>query len=266
VEAGVAAPSQGELRRVAQQDALAQLALRILSGDDLESVWASALSRLSTVLGAGPAEVLELHTVGPRLVVRATTGWNETPAARLAVPVRLDRPPWSAALQDGVTAVVERQPRPGAWERLLASQSVEVSAYGRIGTHGRPFGILGVHRDSSRPFTREDLQFLAEMAELVGHAIEWAGHARLRTEAEAAARVAHDCYNALAVIQGYVEMLVEKVGDAIPLRGDLDAIHRATKRASALLAQFVAVGGHDVLDGDQLRRPPSARSPFADED
>lgn len=265
----VATSSQGDLRYVAEQEALAQLALRILRGDNIASVWESALGRLSTVLGAGCAEVLELHTVGPRLVVRATAGWNETPAVRLTVPVRLDRPPWSAVLRGGVTAVIERRSRPGAWERVLASHSVEGSvegsAYGLIGTHGRAFGILGVHRDNRRPFTREDLQFLGEMAELVGHAIEWSRGARVRAVAEHLTGVAHDFNNVLAVIQGYVEMLGEKVGDASPLRDELDAIHRATARASALVSQFVVVEDHDALEGDRSRRhPPAPLLPFAD--
>lgn len=261
----VATSSQGDLRPVAEQEALAQLALGILRGDDLASVCDSALSRLSPVLGVGRAEVLELHTVGPRLVVRAAAGWSETPAAILSVPVRLDRPPWRAVLRDGVTAVVERRSRLGAWERVLASHSVEGSAYGLIRAHGRGFGILGVHRDSSRPFTREDLQFLGEMAELVGHAIEWARHARLQAEAEHAAGVAHDLNNVLAVIQGYVETIVEEVGDASPRRGDLDAIHRATARASTLVSQLALLDDHDALEGDRSwPQSPAPLLPFAD--
>ncbi len=255
----VATSSEGDLRRAVEQETLAQLALSILRGDNLASVWESALCRLSTVLGAGPAEVLELDTVGPSLVVRATAGWKEAPAARLSVPVPLDRPPWSGVLRNGVTAVVERRSRPGAWERILANHGVDGSAYGLICVYGRAFGILGVHRDNSQPFTGEDLQFLGEMAELVGHAIEWARYARLQAEAENVTRLAHDFNNVLAVIQGYVEMLLEKVGDASPLRGELDAIHRATARASALVSQCVVLHDHDALDGDRAAGTARAR-------
>ena len=255
-----ATSSQGDLRHVAEQEALAQLGFSILRGDNVASVCESALFRLSTVLGVGRAEVLELHTVGPRLVVRAAVGWNETPAAKLSVPVRLDRPPWRAVLRNGVTAVTERRSPSGAWERVLANHSVKGSAYGLIRTHGLAFGILGVHRDSSQEFTREDLEFLGEMAQLVGHAIEWARHAGLHAEAEHVTRVAHDFNNVLAVIRGYVEMLVEKVGDASPLRGDLDAVHRATARASALVSQLVVLDGDAPLEGDgSLRRSPASR-------
>ena len=261
----VATSSRGDLRHVAEQEALAQLALSVLRGGNLASVCESALCRLSTVLGVSRAEVLELHTAGPRLVVRAAAGWNETSAARLSVPVRLDRPPWRAVLRDGVTAVMERRSRAGAWERVLASHSVEGSAYGLICTHGRAFGILGVHRDSSRTFTREDLHFLGAMAEVVGHAIERARHAPLQAQAEHVTRVAHDFNNVLAVIQGYVEMIVEKLGDASPLRGDVDAIHRATARASARVSHLAALDDHDAREGDRWRRPtPAPLRPFGD--
>jgi signal transduction histidine kinase len=253
----VATSGHDDLRHVVEQEALAQLALSILRGDNLASVWESALYRLSAVLSAGLAEVLELDTFGPRLVVRATTGWNDTLAPSLSVPVRLDRPPWSEVLRAGVTAVIKRRSRPGAWERVLAKRNVEGSAYGLICTRGRAFGILAVHRDSS-PFTCEDLQFLGGMAELVGHAIESARHARLEAEAEHVTGVVHDVNNVLAVIQGYVEMLVEKVGDASPLFDELDAIHRATARASALVSQFVVLNDQDALEGNRSRRRPLA--------
>lgn len=261
----VGTSSQIDLRHLAEREALAELALKILRRDDLASVWEPALRRLSTVLGTGPAEVLEIQTIGPRLVVRATAGWKEPPAETLALPVRLDRPPWRAVLRDGVAAVIERRSRPGAWERVVAMRSVKGSAYGLIGAHGRSFGILGVHRYNSRPFTGEDLQFLGEMAELMGHAIEWARHARLQAQAEPLTRVAHDVNNVLAVIQGYVEMLVEKVGDGSPLRGDLDAIHHATIRVSALVSQVVVADDQDAFEGDESAAPtPTPLVPFAD--
>ena len=260
----VATSPQGELRHVAEQQALAELALSILRGDNLASVWESALGRLTTVLGASPAEVLERDPAGPRLVVRATVGWGETPDASLSVPVRLDRLTWRALLRDGVTAVIGRPSQADAWGRVLASRSVEGSAYGLVRTSGRVLGILGVHRDSSRPFTAEDLQFLGAVARLVGHATEWARRALLLAEAERVARVGHDFNNVLAVIQGYVEMLLEEVGDASPLRGDLDGIHRATARACALVSQLVVLDDCVALEGDRSPwEPPAAVPPFA---
>lgn len=66
----------------------------------------------------------------------------------------------------------------------------------------------------------------------------------VRAESEVAA-VAHDLENVLAVIQGHTEMLLDEVGDASPLRGDLDAIDRAVHRASSLVDRLVAAKGHE---------------------
>ncbi len=60
---------------------------------------------------------------------------------------------------------------------------------------------------------------------------------------EDAASFAHDLNNVLTVIQGYVETLLDTVGDASPLRDDLDAIHRAAQRGSSLVRRLEAGNG-----------------------
>ena len=243
---------QRDLRYVAEQEALARLGLAILRGEGPASVWASALRDLVAVVEAWSAEVLELDAAGPQVVLRAATGWSKMPAG--TVPVRPDRPPWKGLLRDGVAVVDERHSPPDAWSRVLASQGLVRSAYGLIRGGDGVFRVLGLHRESTRPFTAEDLTFLAVMAELVGHSVGPAGANRLHGAAEHAASFAHDFNNVLAVIQGYVETLLEEVGDASPLRGDLDAIHRAAKRASSLVRRLEARNGHETLAGE--------RSPF----
>jgi signal transduction histidine kinase len=240
---------QMDLRHGAEQEALARLGLGILRGEDMALVWDSALRDLVAVVGAWSAEILELDTAGPHLVLRAATGWNTMPAE--TVPVRPDRLPWRDLLRDGVTVVDERRSPPDPWSRVLASQRTESSAYGMIRGGDDVFGVLGLHRDTTRPFTAEDLQFLALLAELVGHSIGPARAARLQGAGEHSANFAHDFNSVLTVIQGYVETLQEKVGEASPLRGDLDAIHRAAERASSLVRRLQARNLDDALAGDQ---------------
>ena len=64
----------------------------------------------------------------------------------------------------------------------------------------------------------------------------------IRAESEVAT-VAHDLNNILAVIQGHAELLLDEVGDASPLRGDLDAIDRAVHRAASLVGRLVSLNG-----------------------
>ena len=134
---------------------------------------------------------------------------------------------------------------------MLASQGLECGAYGLIPGGDCVFGVVGLHRESTRPFTAEDLQFLAVMAELLGHSIGSPRAAGLQGAAEHAASFAHDFNNVIAVIQGYVETLLEQVGDASPLRGDLDAIHRAVERASSLVRRLEAGNGDETGAGEQ---------------
>ena len=155
--------------------------------------------------------------------------------------------------------VDERGSPPDVWSRVLASQGLECGAYGLIRGGDGIFGVVGLHRESTRPFTAEDLQFLAVMAELLGHSIGAPRPARLQGAAEHAASFAHDFNNVIAVIQGYVETLLEQVGNASPLRGDLDAIHRAAERATSLVRRLEAGNGPETLTGEHS---PSG-GPFA---
>lgn len=240
---------QRDRRHVAEQEALACLGLAILRGQEPASVWASALRHLVAVVEARSAEVLELDTAGPHVIFRAATGWSTMPPG--PVPVRRAAPPWKGVLGEGVAVVDERRSPPDAWSRLLASQGLGSGAYGLIRGGDCVFGVVGLHRESTRPFTTEDLQFLALVAELVGHSIGSPRAGRFRGAAEDAASFAHDFNNVIAVIQGCVETLLEQVGDASPLRSDLDAIHRAAERASSLVRRLEAGSSHESLAGDQ---------------
>lgn len=240
---------QRDLRHVAEQEALAHLGLAILRGEAPSSIWDSALRDLVAVVDASSAEVLELHTAGPHVILRAATGWSTMPAG--PVPVRPDGPPWRGVLCEGVAVIDERRSPPDAWSRVLATQGLECGAYGLIRDGDGVFGVVGLHRESTRPFTAEDLRFLAVMAELVGHSVGPAGAARLHGAAEHTASFAHDLNNVIAIIQGYVETLLDQVGDASPLRADLDAIHRAAERASSLVRRLEARNGHETIGREQ---------------
>ena len=241
--------AQRDLRHVAEQEALARLGLAILRGEGPASVWDSALCHLVAVVDARSAEVLELDTAGPHVILRAATGWSTMPPG--PVPVRPGTPPWRGVLREGIAVVDERRSPLDAWSRVLARQGLGWGAYGLIRGGDCFFGVVGLHRESTRPFAAEDLQFLAVIAELLGHSIGLPRAARLDGAAEHAASFAHDLNNVIAVIQGYVEMLLEQVGDANPLRGDLDAIHRAAERASSLVRRLEAGNGDENLAGEQ---------------
>ncbi len=67
---------------------------------------------------------------------------------------------------------------------------------------------------------------------------------KVRAESDMAT-VAHELNNALAVIEGHTELLLDEVGDGSPLHGDLDAISRAVRRASSLVDRLLAANGDE---------------------
>jgi len=96
----------------------------------------------------------------------------------------------------------------------------------------------------------EPLYFVSEMQDVTG---------RKRTEeqlreaqkmdaiGQLAGGIAHDFNNLLTAIRGYAELVLARLGDEDPLRGDVDEIAIAADRASSLTRQLLAFGRRQVL-------------------
>ena len=55
-------------------------------------------------------------------------------------------------------------------------------------------------------------------------------------------RLAHDLNNLMTAIQGYAEILLEDIEPSSPHRGDIELLHKATRRASAIVGDLMALG------------------------
>jgi PAS domain S-box-containing protein len=64
--------------------------------------------------------------------------------------------------------------------------------------------------------------------------------------------IAHDFNNLLTAINGYSDLLLERVSRDNPLRADLQEIHRAGERAAALTHQLLAFSRRQVLKPERL--------------
>ena len=64
--------------------------------------------------------------------------------------------------------------------------------------------------------------------------------------------IAHDFNNLLTAINGYSDLLLERVSTDHPLRPDLQEIHRAGERAAALTHQLLAFSRRQVLKPERL--------------
>ncbi|HSA92697.1 MAG TPA: PAS domain S-box protein [Terriglobales bacterium] len=60
--------------------------------------------------------------------------------------------------------------------------------------------------------------------------------------------IAHDFNNLLTVIQGYTELLLERVEGDTPMRAELDEIGKAAERATSLTRQLLAFSRQQVLE------------------
>ena len=160
-----------ELRaRASRQATLAELGQRALSGMALDELLDAAASAAARELGADQVAVLELTGDGRGLLARAGVG-----------------------LPDGVIGGV--LPRdPGRLAQDLGSRS-SISA--QIGTEGRGFGIIEAHSRAERRFDDDDAGFLQAVANLVGAAVQRAGHEDLMVDSEAQFRELADTTPAL---------------------------------------------------------------------
>jgi PAS domain S-box-containing protein len=160
-----------ELRvRASQQAALAGLGQQALSGMDLDELLDATAATAARELDVGQVAVLERTRDGRGMLARAGIG-----------------------LPEGVLGgVLPRDPSQLA--RDLGSKSV-ISA--QIGALGREFGVIEAHSRAEGHFSGEDSHFLQGVANVLGAAVDRAGHDDLVRDSEAQFRELADTTPAL---------------------------------------------------------------------
>ena len=106
---------------------------------------------------------------------------------------------------------------------------------------GNVVNYLAVRRDISREIAAE-----AEMRQ--SQKMEAAGML--------AGGVAHDFNNILQIIMGYAQILIRRLAPDDPIRGDLEAINRATRRGAGLARQLLAFSRKQLLQPRHLNLNP----------
>jgi diguanylate cyclase (GGDEF)-like protein/PAS domain S-box-containing protein len=161
------------LMRTRQQAAVAELGQYALSGIDLDALMDWAVGIVAGTLGAEYCKVLELLPDGGAFLLRAGEGWKEDLVGRATVDAGMDSQAEFTLISEASVIVEDlREEKRFKGSALFHDHGV-ISGMSTI-IHGqkRPFGVLGVHTRELRKFTRDDINFLRAVANVLTGAIE----------------------------------------------------------------------------------------------
>lgn len=172
---------EAELKiRARQQAVVAQIGQRALKGTPLSTLMDEVVTLVAQTLEVEYCKVLETLPDGKNLLLRAGIGWKEGYVGQATVSAGIESQAGYTLLSSEPVIVLDlKQETRFSGPQLLHEHGV-VSGMSVI-IHGieRPFGVLGVHTSQKRLFTRDDVNFLQSVANVLSSAIE-----RKRTEDE----------------------------------------------------------------------------------
>jgi DNA-binding CsgD family transcriptional regulator len=233
------------LTRTRQQSAVAELGNLALSGAEEDKLFDAAATGVAETLEVEASGILELLPGGDALLLRAGAGWRAGLVGRATLGSGLESHAGYALERIEPVIIadlrVEKRFRPPP---LLRDHGMVSGISVLIRGDGVPFGVLGAYTVSRRDFTRDDLQFMQAVANVLALA-----HRRHRMERAREQRAAlrsrlthrqHDVMRLLAAgssnrdiavrlrikyttVRGYVRSVIEKL-DA---HSELEAVARA---------------------------------------
>jgi PAS domain S-box-containing protein len=192
--------AEAELKKRADQQAVvAEFGQRALAGVELSALMNEAVQLVTDNLQIDYCQILELMPNADMLLLRAGTGWEEGTIGRLTVSADTNSQMGYTLLSSEPVIVQDMQtetrfngPSFLHERRIVSSMSVIIDG------EQWPFGVLGVHTTRRRTFTKDDINFLQAIANILAQAIE-------RKQAETALRESEEKYRTL----------IEKSSDAI---------------------------------------------------
>src|SRR5829696_688744 len=222
--------------RVRQQAVVAELGLKGLANDDLQSLMDEAVECVARTLGVEYAKIVEVLPGSEQLLLRAGVGWREGLVGHTKEGAGLgsqagytllsDEP----VIADDVRAETRFRPSPLLLEHRGVSSMTVV-----IPSHERPFGVLGAHAKERRIFSGDDVNFLQAVANVLAAAIERSlAEQALRESREAErARMARDLHD--GPLQDLAYGLAEVHVAAMDLAEDPESAAASLRRASESL-------------------------------
>jgi PAS domain S-box-containing protein len=209
-----------EIRRLARLQAeAAELGQDALRGAPFQEVLDGAVRRVARALGVDYGNVAEMLPGGDEFLLRAGVGWKEEAVGRATVKSSGSEPGYTVLSDRPV--IVENaatETRFAPLPRLLGEEAVSAMSV-VISTAEGPYGALGAHSRRRRTFTRDEINFLQAVANMLGMAIERRraeerlrhvnrAHRALSTSNEALVRATDES----ALLRQICQIIVEEAG------------------------------------------------------
>ncbi len=166
--------AEGEIRLLARlQAVLAELGEQALRSEPSDKVITEAVRRAADVLGVDYARVLELLPDGKTLLLRAGFGWKQGVVGHATVKS-------GAETQAGFTLISKepviledlRTEKRFASVPMFGDPDVVSGMSAVISTGEGPYGVFSVHTRERRTFTKDEVNFLQAVANVLGTMIE----------------------------------------------------------------------------------------------
>jgi len=171
--------AEDEIRLLARlQAAVAEIGQKALRSESSGKVLDDAAALVARTLDVEFCKVLELLPDGKALLLRSGVGWKPGLVGHGTVGAGTDSQAGYTLLSDQPVMVVDlRTEKRFSGPPLLHEHGVVSGMSVIIATSERPFGVLGAHTQKRRVFSKDEVNFLQAVANVLGMMIE-----RERTE------------------------------------------------------------------------------------
>lgn len=178
--------------RARQQQIVAELGQRALSGCELAFLTQEAVTLVTETLQVEYCEILERLPDDGTFSLQASAGWPEAQAIRNTIRIGQNSQAGYTLLVNEPVIVPDLQTETRFTERPLLHNCGAVSGVSvPISGSSRPFAVLSIYSQTCRRFTHDDVYFLQAIANVLSTAIE-------RQQAEQALRKSEEQFRQLA--------------------------------------------------------------------
>ena len=159
--------------RARQQEAIADLERRALSGADLSDLMRTVTELVTKTLGVEFCKVLELLPGNEALLLRAGVGWKDGLVGEATVSAGANsQAGYTLLCKEPVIVTDLRREHRFSGPPLLRDHGVVSGMSVIIGSSDRPYGVLGAHTVAARGFSKDDVHFLQAVANVLSQVIE----------------------------------------------------------------------------------------------